>query len=518
MVKILIGNVTSRIIGYLPEDVHEALDKRLSYTPTDARHMKSVKSGRWDGRYRLYRKTYGQSFNTGLMSLVLFTLDEHKIQYQKADGRTKPEANLPHLTFSPTGSYEERDYQQFTINRAIGRTRGIIKVATGGGKTMMVSELIGRIQTAPFMFYVLTKDLMEQAYDTLSGTLNEPIGRIGGGKWDVQKINVCTIQTAVMAVNLRNKKFKISDYKFDEEDLWDKKQLANEDKLEYLKKLLRATKGIYFDETHHAAAKTCQDVLTASPDAYWRFGGSATPYREDGAEIMLQALFGKKIVDISASYLIEHDYLIEPYIFFEPIHHDCNLHSYKSIYSECIAKNDDFNSHVADTANFLMEQNMSTLVLVQQIQHGEFLSKNIPGSVLVTGKLSNKKRKQAIQDLRDKKCLCMVATCLADEGLDIPTLDAALLAGGGASATRVHQRIGRTLRKNREANNPRNRSIVVYYKHDVKYLKKHANKALRLIKEEPKFNIVKSKGPDHILREISETMGFDYHQKTIFNL
>jgi len=518
MVKILIGNVTSRIIGHLPDEVQKALDQKLSYTPTDAKHMKSVKEGRWDGRFRLYRKSYGQFFDTGLLSLVVKTLTEHGIEFVKVDERKRPLPNLPNLKFTPFENYETRDYQQFTIDRAYTRTRGVLKVATGAGKTLIIAELIAKIKTSPFMFYVLTKDLMEQAYDVLASTLNEPIGRIGAGKWDIQKLNVCTIQTAVRAVNLHNKKFKISDYQFDEEDIWDKKQLEGEDKLDNLKQLLRATRGIYTDEVHHSACKTVQDVLGASPNAFWRYGGSATPFREDGAEIMIQALFGKKIVDINASYLIDKGYLIEPYIFFEPIHHDCDLHSYQSIYSECVTKNDDFNHHVADTANFLVEHNMSTLVLVQHIHHGEFLQKCIPGSVLLTGKLSTKKRLLAIQDLRDKKCMCIVATCLADEGLDVPTLDAVLLAGGGSSSTRVHQRIGRTLRKDRSVSAPRDRSIVVYYNHNVKYLKKHANKALRIVKEEPRFNVIKSKGRDHILGEISNVMGFDYHPKTIFNL
>ncbi|MFA7219262.1 MAG: DEAD/DEAH box helicase family protein [Synergistaceae bacterium] len=518
MVKILIGNVTSRIIGHLPEEVHQDLDQRLSYSPVGIEYAKSVKEGRWDGVFHLYRKTFGQFFDTGLISFVTKTLDDHAIEYHKVDDRKRPEVNLPDLKFSPFQNYEERDYQQFTIDRAYKRSRGILKVATGGGKTLIISELIGKIKTAPFMFYVLTKDLMEQAYEALSTTLNEPIGRIGGGNWDIQKINVCTVQTAVRAVNLKNKKFKISDYQFDEEDIWDKKQIESEDKLENLKNLLRATRGLYFDEAHHAAAKTVQDTVNASPNAFWRYGGSATPFREDGAEIMLQALFGKKIVDISASYLIENGFLIEPYVFFEPIEHNCDLHSYRSIYSECIVNNDEFNLHVADTANFLVEHGLSTLVLVQQINHGKFLQNKIPGSILVTGNVSNKLRKQSIQDLRDKKCLCMVATCLADEGLDIPTLDAALLAGGGASSTRVHQRIGRTLRKDRASSSPRDRSIVVCYKHDVKYLKDHANKCLRIIKEEPKFNVIKSKGTNHILGEISNVMGLNYHSKTIFDL
>lgn len=518
MVKILIGNVASRVIGYLPEEVHNELDMKLSYVPKGVQHIKSVKEGRWDGRFRLYRQSRGQFFDTGLLSFVTSILDQCKIEYKKIDDRKKPEINLPDLEFTPFNGYEARDYQQFTIDRAFRRTRGILKIATGGGKTCIASELISRIKTAPFMFYVLTKDLMEQSYDTLSSTLNVPIGRIGGGQWDVQKINVCTIQTAVKAVNLNNNKFKISDYKFDEEDLWDKGDMESEERLKHLQKLLRATKGIIFDEAHHAGARTVKDTMYASPHAFWRYGGSATPYREDGAEIMIQAIFGKKIVDISASYLIEKGYLIEPYIFFEPVEHKCKLHTYQSIYSECVTKDDDFNLHVADTANFLVEQGLSTMVIVQHITHGKFLQKHIPGSVFVHGKLSSKKRKQAIQDLRDKKLMCMVATCLADEGLDIPTLDCALLAGGGASATRVHQRVGRTLRKDRNAENPRDRALVVCYKHNAKYLKDHANKTRRIMKQEPKFNIINSKGRGNILREISEAMDLEYRPPNIFDL
>ena len=300
MVKINIGNNTSRIIGHLDKKVHNELDHYLSYVPANARHMKSVKDGKWDGRFRLYRKGYGQSFDSGLVSLVQKVLEKNDVHYVRNDERIKPKQNLPHLIFQEPAHYEERDYQQFTINKALKRSRGILKISTGGGKTMIVSELISRLKTAPFMYYVLTKDLMNQAYETLSESLNEPIGRIGGGHWDIKNINVCTIQTVILAVNQKNKKFKISDYQFDEEDIWDETIYEYEDKIDYLKKLLRFTKGLYVDECHHSSARTCQEVIKSSPNAYFRYGGSATPYREDGAEIVLKALFGKKIVDISA--------------------------------------------------------------------------------------------------------------------------------------------------------------------------------------------------------------------------
>jgi hypothetical protein len=190
MVKIILGNISSRIIGYLPSEVGDELDKVLSYKVAQARYIPQVKRKQWDGVIHLYQKSKGQSFYSGLLSLAVQVLEKHGIGYEKVDSRVRPEVNLPHLKFTPPPNYEERDYQQFTIERAISRTRGILKVATGGGKTRTVSEMISRIKTSPFMFYVLTTDLMEQAYEDLSLVLNEPIGRIGGGYFDIKKINI----------------------------------------------------------------------------------------------------------------------------------------------------------------------------------------------------------------------------------------------------------------------------------------------------------------------------------------
>lgn len=858
MVKILIGNANSKIVGYIPDHVHEDLHKTLSYFSPAAPFSKQYQEKKWDGRIRLYFKERGQSFYTGLLSLVTEKLTEYQIPFKKVDSRVIPDKNIPFLEFQPHKGFEQRDYQDFTISRAISRTRGILKMATGAGKclgkgtpvlmydgstknvedivvgdllmgpdstsrtvkstvvgygqlyeveqmngdsyicnnehilclqktgspsknwkageeiqitaekyfrsnktfkhiykgykvgvdfpkqntpidpyflglwlgdessqmpmittgdkeivdylekfakdndlkiteqngngcknyslvkykkgtkghnranfllsglknlnlimnkhipncykinnkesrlellaglidsdgstdkkgaikvtstseqlakdicwvarslgfrssvnkkitslksrnykgvayrvrisgaisqipiilkrkqagdktkysslrygikvtpiekgdyygfeingdgkfllgdftvthnTMVIAQLIGEIKTAPFMFYVLTRDLLDQAYDTLASTLNVPIGRIGAGHFDIRDINVCTIQTIVRSIN-NDKSFKISDYMFDSEDIWDENDILSQEKVTLVRKLLGATKGFYLDESHHASCTLCRDVMEASPNAYWRFGGTATPYREDNAEIVLQGLFGKKIVDISASYLIEKGYLLTPYILFDPIKHTDVPNSFQSVYSQCITNNDEFHIHVAKTANHLISRGLSTLVLVQRYAHGEALKKLIPDTQFVTGKMSGKKRQKCIQDLREKKSMCMIATTLADEGLDIPTLDAALLVGGGASATRVNQRVGRTLRPDKNSTNPRDRSIVVIYDHKARFLDKQTRKVRKLLKEETRFNLINSAGDDYILDEIDEIMSTGKNL-TIFDL
>lgn len=515
MVKIIIGNIYSRIIGVLPENVNKELDDVLSYDIQNSRFIPSVKNGHWDGVVRLYNKSSGQSFYTGLMALVRDILSKNNIKFELVDKRERPEQNYKELTFHPPEGYQERDYQALTIDRSLKFTRGILEVATGGGKTMIVTKLISEIKTYPFIFYVLTKDLMEQAHEVMSTALKVPIGMIGDGKVDIQKISVCTIQTAIMALNPDKKKLKISDYCFDDDDSWDEKGIDSEENAEKIRLFIRQAKGIFLDECHHAAAKTAKAVLIASPDAYWRFGGSATPKRESGDDIMLQALFGAKIVSINASYLIKKGYLVKPYVYIEPVKCHTSYHSYAKIYKECVVDNDSYNKHVAETTNHLVSRKMSVLVLVRQISHGKILQKLIPNSEFLTGKVASKDRTDVIQKLKDREIPVMIATSLADEGLDIPSLDAVIVAGLGKSSTRLFQRIGRTLRKNNKY--PKTKSIVILYNHNVKYLSSHAKKVKILLKQEPEFKIIDSKGENFILGEIDEALGIENTASNIFS-
>ena len=646
MVKIIIDNIYSKIVGHLPPNVVEDLDAVLSYKVQGARFIKSVKEGRWDGRVTLFSKYHGQSFFTGLLGYVRQILKDNNVEFIKVDNRQKPSQNLTDLTFTGPDCYEERDYQSLTVERSQLFTRGILGVCTGGGKTMIVTRLISELKTSPFIFYVLTKDLMRQAHGTLSRCLNEPIGMIGDGKCDIKNITVCTIQTAINALEW-GKKLKLSDYCFDEEDKWDETGIESEEKAEKIKRYISSVKGIYFDECvtgdteilteqgkvridevdskkckyvlsyngkravfkpiskwmdkgekkvleiklsngkkikctkdhliyteqgwleagqlmtgnkvlcanvdverlsneenwqtvvgitdcksekvydisvddthcffgngmlvhncHHVAAKTCKRVLTASPYAYWRYGGSATPYRETGDGIMIEAMFGGMIVDVSASYLIERGFLIKPYIFFEPIPSDCTFHSYQKVYSYCISKNESFNKHVAETAQHLVDRGLSTLILVKTYPQGNMIKSHLSDVEFVTGKMSSKKREKCINDLREKKKLCMIATTLADEGLDIPTLDAVLLAGGGASATRVNQRVGRVIRPDLSNPDARDKAIVVCYGHDARFLTKHTKKIRSLLKKEKAFELCNSMGSEYICDEIDRKLGF----------
>jgi superfamily II DNA or RNA helicase len=384
----------------------------------------------------------------------------------------------------------ERSYQNVVISSMIKATRGIVQAATGSGKTFMVTKLIGSIKCGPFLFFVPTLDIFEQAYECLSDCLTVPIGRIGEGLCDIQQVNVVMVQTAIQAINKDNPKFKISDYKYDEDDEWKENDLET-NKAEAINKLIHSAAGVYLDECHHASSKTCQDLMHSCENAYWRYGGSATPYREDGAEKMIQALFGRVVQKISASWLIRHvpQYLVKPYIFDIRMLGDHGYYStYPETYKHYIVDNKELNELVVRLAIHLKNLNISTLILVQQYAHGDAIRRMLPDIPFIKGNMPRKKRRETIAQLRDGTISYAIATTLADEGLDVERLGAVIIAGGGKSITRVYQRTGRALRTFPE----KDKALVFLFHHNTHFLDKHANRVVRLLAVEPEFSIIKT--------------------------
>jgi superfamily II DNA or RNA helicase len=501
-VKIVVGNVYSRILGQIPDSTMFSIRSELSYKLKDAFFILQTRSDdTWDGVVHLYWPDRGHSFYTGMMSDVLSILEASRIEYSIDDRRVVPEINLPHLELSQREDMETRPYQNYAVECSLKATRGIIQAATGSGKTYIITKLIASIKTAPFIFYVLSMDLLDQAYECLSENLNVPIGRVGAGHADIQDINVVMIQTAIKAINRTNDKFDVSKYSYDEEDDWSDDTLEKSGRADAIEAMVRGAKGIYLDECHHAASRTSKEIVEASRDAYWKFGGSATPFREDGAEKMIKSLFGRNLVKISASWLIRNKYLVKPYIFNIVIDDDkpMSAKTYQKVYSQHISKNASFHDIVAMIMNHLKFLKIPTLTLVQHYNHGDAIIARCPEAPFIKGKLSRTKRRGLINDLRDGTIDYAVATTLADEGLDVKPLGAALVPGGGKSITRVYQRVGRTLR----TFDGKEVALVFLFHHKCKYLDSHGVRVKNILKDEPEFVLIES-SPGRILDDIDD--------------
>ena len=90
--------------------------------------------------------------------------------------------------------------------------------------------------------------------------------------------------------------------------------------------------------------------------------------------------------------------------------------------------------------------NDSVLMLVNEIEHGQSLADQIPGAVLCYSKMGKKARREALEAFKAGSVRCIVATSLADEGLDIPIANVLVMVSAGRSRAKTEQRTGRVLR------------------------------------------------------------------------
>lgn len=88
-----------------------------------------------------------------------------------------------------------------------------------------------------------------------------------------------------------------------------------------------------------------------------------------------------------------------------------------------------------------------TLVLVPRVTLGEFYVSNIEGSVLVHSKMPKKNRREVMEEFKAGNIPAMIATSLADEGLDLPNVHTLVMVSGGRSAQKTIQRASRALRR-----------------------------------------------------------------------
>lgn len=88
-----------------------------------------------------------------------------------------------------------------------------------------------------------------------------------------------------------------------------------------------------------------------------------------------------------------------------------------------------------------------TLVLVPRVSLGEMYTSEIKGSVLVYSKMAKKARREAMEEFKAGNIPTMIATSLADEGLDLPNVETLIMVSGGRSAQKTIQRASRALRR-----------------------------------------------------------------------
>lgn len=486
MVTISINNVYCQINDLTDLSVIDKLDHKLSFYVNGYQFTQAYRSRRWDGKSHLITNTL--KFQTGLLPYVEDMLTRCGVQYQLKDNRQDVVLGKP-IPLLDT-YYKLRDYQIDIVNAAILNKNGLIKAATGAGKSACIAKLTGELNIKT-VIYVVSLDLLYDMHKNIEKALGIECGIVGDGNCIVKKVTVATPWTVIHAYD---KKYN----PFDDEEGKAKETLDQLSKIK-IQKMVEAAQMFIIDECQFLAADSIQLITKSSKNARYRLGFSGTPWRDGGDDILLEAATGKQIIDINATTLINRKVLVPPKIFFFEVpelkgfeRHE--RHPYPKIYDSYVVENQTRNEMIIESASKLHAKKRKTLILVKRKKHGMKILEMMPKHLrtyYLNGDASSDER-QAVKELFNMGGLdIIIASSIFDQGIDLPTLDALILAGSGKSSTRALQRIGRVIRGSAGKTD----AIVVDFVDTAAYLYEHSRKRWAIYQSEPAFQI---KLPEHI--------------------
>lgn len=456
------------------------IKRALAFRLEGVEYSNAFRTGAWDGlTYMINGK---HQFPIGLLSKVQEQLDKYKVNYEIVDKSKSFSISTPIDLLPKLNQLNKipRDYQ-LKVTELIDQNRlGIIRAATGSGKTLIAALMTAKINK-PTMILVIGLELLQQFHSLFSEVFDEPIGWIGDGKCDIQRINIASIWSVSKALDISLKDLVV-DGEIDEESF------KETDKYKIIE-TLKQTKLFILDECHIATTATIRGIHKVINPEYF-YGLSGTPYREDGSDLLIEGLLGPKIIDISAAELIQKGYLVQPWIKFIEVPILKTSGTYASVYKDYIVENSIRNQIVVNQTKSLIEKNYKTLVLFKQIKHGEILAEKFKEEKLrfdlISGRDSSEKRELVKQRLINNEIDFILGSTIYDIGVDIPIANGLVLAGAGKSAIRAYQRIGRVCRT---APGKTLAAVVDFYD-QAKYLKNHSLKRHELYVSEPGYKVL----------------------------
>lgn len=308
------------------------------------------------------------------------------------------------------------DYQQEIVNNIIKKGRGIIKVPTGGGKTEIAIAITAKLGLKTTIV-VPTMVIQKQFIDRFN-KYGLSVSQFGGGSDKSSLITIGVVNS-----------------------ITGDKELS--------KKLLSDTQVLILDEHHRYGATSWFQVLTTCP-AYYRIGQSATPWRTDElGTLKLIGLTGERIGEITVNELQDEGKLSEAYVFMYKIGKDSydvnpRSDSWVNIRDKYIFNYTPRTNAIVYLANEYAKAGNKVLILCGWDNYAQILLPLLDEPIYLKGGISSKKIKETIGTFSGGAI--MVATTVADEGMDIPDVNILINAAGGKDIKRTQQRAGRALR------------------------------------------------------------------------
>jgi len=317
-----------------------------------------------------------------------------------------------------------RDYQREALAAWVANGgSGTVVAQCGAGKTCIGIAAISRL-TTPALVLVHTLDLATQWIERVQTQLKDcTVGLVGAGKReDDARVVVATLQT-------------LARWSWVERCRWG-----------------RRFGLVIQDEVHHAPARTFSEVLSSMPARY-RMGLTATPHREDGLSDWVVWSCGPIVAEIDNRRLEEVGATMRPKIsriktYWQPPR---DAETYAALITSC-CEDEDRNQVLLDVIAGQISLGRITLMLSDRVKHCRHIAAQLNARhgegtcAALVGTVSKKRRGEILEAARAGTLKAITATTIADEGLDVPSLDTVVLGCPSRHLGRIQQRIGRALR------------------------------------------------------------------------
>lgn len=220
---------------------------------------------------------------------------------------------------------------------------------------------------------------------------------------------------------------------------------------------LKSIECVIIDECHHSSAITIRDALDLMESAAYRYGFSATPWRDksDDQKLLLAALGEKIIYDITGMEAVARGIIAKPKleVIISPTPDEWlkDYTNWRMIVDKGIVGNTTRNKSIVKKALDLYENNHNVFICVDEIAHLEILKKRLKDegvdALIIHGQQSETINQQNIKTVGNTQGgIISLGTMAVGEGTNMPNISAIILAGAGKASVRFLQRIGRGTR------------------------------------------------------------------------
>jgi superfamily II DNA or RNA helicase len=223
-------------------------------------------------------------------------------------------------------------------------------------------------------------------------------------------------------------------------------------------------------------------------NAYYTYALTATPFREDGKDICIEAGAGRTIELVPEERLVKEGYILPVNVYLVGVRHKPTKYKrYQTIYKHSVVQNKKRNQKIAEVA--ARYSDCQTIILVKEIKHGQILA-NMTGYPFIHG--SSKDRKELLEAFKEGRVSCLIATSILKQGIDIPEAEVLILAHGGAGEVELIQKIGRV---RRPASGKRNGLVIDFRDQGIDVLERQFEKRLAIYQKR-KYLIMNTVRPE----------------------